>query len=72
MATTTMRHMPARPLVFMGPAISITAFSSGWVHGLAGAIATVGAAIASATAVEEDITEEAVWRPIEDMQVAHR
>ena len=62
--------MPAPLLGSMGRAISITAYSWAWGHGPAGAIITVGAAIASATVVAEGITAEAVSQPIADTQVA--
>ena len=68
MATTTMRLTRAHPMGSMDRAISITASSSAWVLGLAGAIATVGVAIASATVEAEGITAEAVSQPIADTE----
>jgi hypothetical protein len=47
-------------MVIMGRAISIMAFSWAWVHGLAGAIATAGAVIASAVGEEEGTSAQEV------------
>src|ERR1700679_3632602 len=52
MATMAMLHTPARPLVTMGRAISITASSWAWVHGRTGAMLTAGVAIASSVVAE--------------------
>src|SRR5271163_1648726 len=59
-AITTMRHTVAHRSASMGRATSTTASSWAWAHGPAGAIATVGASIASSIAVEADTTVEAV------------
>jgi hypothetical protein len=65
--------MPARPLVTMDLVISIMASSWAWAHGLDGAITTVGAAIASAVVVGEDIPVGfMVLQSIVDVRVAHR
>jgi hypothetical protein len=54
-ATTTMRRMPARPMVFTGRDTFITESSWVWAHGRDGVMATAGAAIGSLTAVAEAI-----------------
>ena len=65
--------MPARLLVTMDRGISITASSWAWAPGLAGAITTVGAVIASAIAVGEDIPVGfMVLQSIVDVRVTHR
>src|ERR1700684_4306607 len=55
-----MHRTPAPRLVITGRATSITASSWAWVHGPAGVITTVGAAIALSLPAAEDITE-ASW-----------
>jgi hypothetical protein len=60
-------------LVTMDRAISTTASSWAWAPGLAGAITTVGAVIASAIAVGEDILVGfTALRSIVGVQTAHR
>src|ERR1035441_9152969 len=58
-AITTMHLTPARPMDSTGRDISTTASSWAWAHGLAGVMATAGAAIGSVTAVAEAIAEAA-------------
>jgi len=62
--------MPARPWGITGRAIFTTASFWAWVHGLDGAIATGGAAIASAIVAEEGIPVDfTVSRPIVGAQI---
>lgn len=63
MATTATRHTSARPWVITGRAISTTAFFWAWAHGAVGAIATVGADIASAVKVAGDTTADLAAPP---------
>lgn len=72
MATMITHPMPVHLLVFTDRAISITASFWEWVHGLAGAMATAGVAIALAAVAGEDITAGVVLRPIVPMQITHR
>src|ERR1700733_2207918 len=77
MAITTMRRMPAHPMDSTDRAISTTAFSSVWAHGLAGDTVTAGAAIASAMGGEEVIAGAEAARsirlqPAEELVPAHR
>ena len=53
---TAMLLMAARPMVITDRAISTTASSSAWVHGLAGVMATAGALTALAVMAEDAIT----------------
>src|ERR1035437_9865642 len=55
MAITTMNLTPARPMDFTGRVTSMAASSWAWVLGPAGATATAGVVIASATVAEEVI-----------------
>jgi hypothetical protein len=57
MATMAMLRIPARLLDTTDRAISTTASSSVWAHGLTGAIAMAGVAIASEALVEGDLGE---------------
>src|ERR1019366_607736 len=56
-------HTSARPWVITGRAISTTAFFWAWAHGAVGAIATVGADIASAVKVAGDTTADLAAPP---------
>ncbi len=64
MATTTMRHTPARPMAITARGTSTTASSWAWAHGPVGATATAGAAIGSVMTAAEAIAAAAAGQPI--------
>src|ERR1700678_985079 len=67
-----MRRMPARRLALTAPGISTTASSWAWARGLAGAMATAGAAIALSMMAEDAITAGVVLPQVALMSAVNR